>query len=77
MLFRVRGTGRGESVSTGTDGTHFVREPVFVITHTQLHGDSLARNQGVGPSKSFAQYYFAKLLDGPNYFAKLLDGPNK
>ena len=28
MLFRVRGTGRGESVSTGTDGTHFVREPV-------------------------------------------------
>ena len=29
VLFRVRGTGRGESVSTGTDGTHFVREPVF------------------------------------------------
>ena len=29
VLFRVRGTGGAESVSTGTDGTHFVREPVM------------------------------------------------
>ena len=32
MLFRVRGTVGGESVSKGTDGTHFVGEPVGSIS---------------------------------------------
>ena len=32
VLFRVRGTVGGESVSKGTDGTHFVGEPVGSIS---------------------------------------------
>ena len=45
VLFRVRGTGRGESVSTGTDGTHFVREPVLVEQPVTPRPRSYARNR--------------------------------
>ena len=54
MLFRVRGTGRGESVSTGTDGTHFVREPV-PSTIFSRGGDSPIPSHTVTHANPFPQ----------------------